>query len=42
MFSDFDPNGNGYLSLAEIDKGIRDVLFSDSIFDCKKPIMRAF
>lgn len=26
MFKDFDPNGNGYLSLAELDKGIRDVL----------------
>ena len=42
MFSRFDPNGNGYLSLGEIDKGIRDVLCSDSVFDCKKPIMRAF
>ena len=42
MFSGFDPNGNGYLSLAEIDKGIRDVLCLDSVFDCKKPIMRAF
>ena len=41
MFSGFDPNGNGYLSLAEIDKGIRDVLCLDSVFDCKKPIMRA-
>ena len=26
LFKDFDPNGNGYLSLAEIDKGVRDVL----------------
>ena len=26
MFKDFDPNGNGYLSLAEVDKGIQDVL----------------
>ena len=26
MFIGFDPNGNGYLSLAEVDKGIRDVL----------------
>ena len=26
MFSEFDVNGNGYLSLAEVDKGITDVL----------------
>lgn len=26
MFTAFDPNGNGYLSLAELDKGLRDVL----------------
>jgi len=42
MFKQFDPNGNGYLSLAEIDKGIRDVLNCDSMFDAKPAIMRAF
>eukprot|EP01079_Euglenida_sp_SAG-EU17-18_P002938 gene2938-576_t len=42
LFRQFDPNGNGYLSLAEIDKGIRDHLDCDEIYDCKKPIMRAF
>jgi len=26
LFQQFDPNGNGFLSLAEIDRGIRDVL----------------
>lgn len=26
LFNLFDPNGNGYLSLAEVDKGIRDIL----------------
>lgn len=26
IFREFDVNGNNYLSLAEIDKGIRDVL----------------
>jgi hypothetical protein len=26
VYNQFDMNGNGYLSLAEIDKGIRDVL----------------
>ena len=35
-------NGNGYLSLAEIDKGIRDTLKSDALFDAKPAIMRAF
>ena len=42
MFRDFDPNGNGVLSLAEVDKGIRDVLKIDQIFDAKSAIMRAF
>ena len=26
IFKQFDPNNNGYLSLAEIDKGIHDIL----------------
>eukprot|EP00947_MAST-08B_sp_MAST-8B-sp1_P004987 g4987.t1 len=42
MFRDFDPNGNGYLSLAEVDKGVKDVLKSDQLFDAKPAIMRAF
>merc|ERR1712228_626972 len=42
MFSGFDPNGNGYLSLAELDKGIRDVLGLPQMFDAKAPIMRAY
>lgn len=42
LFNSFDPNGNGYLSLAETDKGVRDVLQSDDLFDCKKAINRAF
>ena len=42
MFNQFDPNGNGVLSLAEVDKAIRDVLAIDAIFDAKPPIMRAF
>ena len=42
LFKKFDPNGNGYLSLAEIDKGIRDVLELDQVFDCKPAIFRAF
>jgi len=42
LFKDFDPNGNGICSLAEIDKGIRDVLKIDEIFDAKPAIMEAF
>jgi len=42
MFRAMDGNGNGFLSLAEIDKGIRDVLLLDEVFDCKAAIMRAF
>merc|ERR1711963_24980 len=42
LFTQFDPNGNGYLSLAEVDKGMRDVLQSDELFDCKQAVNRAF
>jgi len=41
MFSDID-NGNGILSLSEVDKGIRDVLHLDAVFDAKPAIMSAF
>ena len=42
LFRQFDPNGNGYLSLAEVDKGIRDVLRIEELFDIKPVIIRAF
>lgn len=42
MFHDFDPNGNGILSLSEVDKGCRDVLGLHAVFDAKPAIMRAF
>ena len=42
MFRDFDPNGNGFLSLAETDKGIRDVLKLPDVFHMKQVIMRSF
>merc|ERR1712121_217339 len=42
LFGQMDPNGNGILSLAEVDKGVRDVLGLDEIFDAKPAIMRAF
>jgi hypothetical protein len=38
----FDPNGNGLLSLAEVDKGIKDTLLLNELFDCKAVILRAF
>lgn len=41
MFKDFD-NGNGVLSLAEVDKATRDILQIDWVFDAKPAIMRAF
>lgn len=40
LFRQFDPNGNGLLSLAEFDKGVIDIGLSDVI--CKAVIMRAF
>jgi len=42
LFSQFDPNGNGILSLAEVDKAVRDELKLDAVFDAKPAIMRAF
>ena len=42
LFDNFDPNGNGIISLAEVDRGIRDVLGIDEIFNAKPAIMRAF
>lgn len=42
LFKGFDMNCNGYLSLAEIDKGIRDVLDIPELFDAKPVIMRAY
>lgn len=35
IYAKMDMNGNGYLSLAEIDKGIRDVLELPELFDMK-------
>ena len=41
LFRAFD-NGNGVLSLQEVDKAIRDVLEIDEIFNAKPAIKRAF
>lgn len=40
LFRQFDPNGNGLLSLAEVDKGILEIGLGDVI--CKAVIMRAY
>ena len=37
-----DMNGNGLLSLAEIDKGVRDEIKVQELFDAKPAIIRAF
>ena len=37
-----DMNKNGYVSLAEFDRGVRDVLNLPQIFTLKKVLMRAF
>jgi Ca2+-binding EF-hand superfamily protein len=42
LFNGFDPNGNGYLSLAEVDKGCKDVLELPEIYENKPVMMRAF
>jgi Ca2+-binding EF-hand superfamily protein len=42
IFSQFDMNSNGYLSLAEVDKGVRDVLNLPELFELKPVLIRAF
>lgn len=37
-----DVNANGYLSLAEVDKGMRDVIQLPVLFELKPVLMRAF
>merc|ERR1711892_1177953 len=42
LWSQIDINGNGYVSLAEITKGIRDVINIGDLFDYRPAINRAF
>lgn len=42
MFNNFDPNGNGYLSLAEVDRGIIQVLKLEKVVHAKPAIFQAF
>ena len=36
------PNGNGLLSLAEVDRGVVDVLDLEEVWEAKPAIIRAF
>jgi len=42
LFSRFDPNGNGVLSLAEVDRGMKRVLHFGGASECTSAINRAF
>lgn len=42
LWPQVDQNNNGYASLAEVDKAIRDVLRIDAVFNCKRAILQAF
>ena len=42
LWNKIDINGNNFVSLAEFDKGIRDVLNLPDLFKLKKVILRAF
>jgi len=42
QWNKIDVNGNGYLSLAEVDKGMRDVVGLPILFENKPVLMRAF
>lgn len=42
LWTIFDANGNGYVSLAEADKGIRDGIDNKELFKAKPAILRAF
>lgn len=42
LFRQFDPNGNGLLSLAEVDAGLEKVLRCEDLFNAKRVTLRAF
>ena len=42
IWASIDVNGNGILSLAEVDKGMRDVVRLPALFALKPVLMRAF
>ena len=42
LFDSFDVNGNGYLSLAEVDKGLHDTYALQQLYSSKPAVLRAF
>eukprot|EP00092_Neocalanus_flemingeri_P014895 GFUD01016087.1.p1 GENE.GFUD01016087.1~~GFUD01016087.1.p1 ORF type:complete len:183 (-),score=43.94 GFUD01016087.1:103-651(-) len=42
LWGAIDVNGNGYVSLSEITRGVRDVLNLGDVFDCRPAINRAY
>merc|ERR1711962_1412620 len=42
MWEAIDANDNGYVSLAEVTRGVRDVIDVDDLFDSRPAINRAF
>ena len=42
MWKEFDVNGNGILSLAEIERGMKEVVKIPELFDLKPVITKAF
>jgi len=42
MWDGIDVNANGYVSLAEVTKGVRDVIAVEDLFDCIPAINRSF
>lgn len=42
LFQKFDDDNSGYLSLAKIDKGIRDALGMEDLFEAKPVLIRAY
>merc|ERR1719199_1239563 len=42
LFARFDPNGNGILSLAEVDCGLTKVIQVGGLHECKPAINKAF
>merc|ERR1711892_531273 len=42
MWRAIDVNDNGFVSLAEITRGVRDVINVPDLFDCRPAINRAF
>eukprot|EP00090_Calanus_glacialis_P000251 TRINITY_DN10165_c0_g1_i1.p1 TRINITY_DN10165_c0_g1~~TRINITY_DN10165_c0_g1_i1.p1 ORF type:complete len:183 (-),score=50.60 TRINITY_DN10165_c0_g1_i1:189-737(-) len=42
MWGAIDVNDNGYVSLSEITRGVRDVLNLGDLFDCRPAINRAY